>query len=611
MTGEESTSRWRSVENSTSQEAEAILQQLAQALSPVDPELFRLAATLINQREQDLPPEAQLRKAEARYRALVEHIPAVTFLAALDGGTSEIYVSPQIEALLGFSQKEWLENPILWYTQLHPDDRQRWHDEFARTCATGVQFSSEYRFLARDGHVVWVHGQAKVVRDDTGRPLFLQGLAFDISERKRAEEALRRMYDELEILVQQRTAELAKTNEALHAEIGTRQRLEEALRQRAEQLAEESRRKDQFLTMLAHELRNPLAPIRTAAQVMRLLGPVDPAIAKARDVMERQVTHMARLVDDLLDVSRITRGQILLRTEPLDLVALVHAAVEDHRPTFEATGLALAVELPDRPLWLVGDPTRLAQVVGNLLHNAHKFTPAGGQVAVRLAAEPGDGAAVLSVRDSGIGLAPDLLDWLFEPFNQGDQSLDRSRGGLGLGLALVKGLAELHGGTVAAFSPGVGRGSEFTVRLPLSPKSAAPAPTSDRTLPAAGTPLRVLVIEDNPDTAESLQLLLELSGHRVEVAHTGPAGVAAASRLRPDLVLCDIGLPGAMDGFAVARELCAEPHSFRPYLIALSGYGQGEDQRRAQEAGFDRHLTKPVDPRALTRLLETLAPRAS
>jgi PAS domain S-box-containing protein len=374
-------------------------------------------------------------------------------------------------------------------------------------------------------------------------------------------------------------------------------------------LQEADRRKDEFLAMLAHELRNPLAPIRNAVQVLKLLGLAHPQLGQVRDMIDRQVAHLARLVDDLLDVSRITRGKILLRKEHLDLLPLVRTAVEDHRRMLEGTGLKLVVELPDRPLWVEGDPTRLAQVVGNLLHNASKFTDAGGRVAVRLQAEAGGTEAVLGVRDTGIGMDADMLRRLFEPFSQADRSIDRSRGGLGLGLALVKGLVELHGGSVRASSPGPGQGSEFIVRVPLSRATQWEAGAmSDR--PWWVKSLRVLVIEDNWDAAESLRLLLELSGHEVVVTHNGAAGVEAARRQQPDVVLCDIGLPGGMDGYAVARALRADPEQSVATLIAVSGYGQEEDQRRARQAGFDRHLTKPVDPQVLAHLLEMLPARA-
>ena len=321
-----------------------------------------------------------------------------------------------------------------------------------------------------------------------------------------------------------------------------------------EALKEADRHKDEFLAMLAHELRNPLGPIRNAVQVLKLLGPPHREQAQVCGMIERQVTHLARLVDDLLDVSRISRGKILLRKVQLDLVPLVRTAVEDHRSLLEGTGLKLSGDLLEEPLWMIGDPTRLAQVVGNLLQNANKFTDAGGNVTVRLRADLESGTAVLTVQDTGIGMEADLLGRLFEPFRQADRSLDRSRGGLGLGLALVKGLVELHGGSVRSASAGLGLGSEITITLPLC-KRLSPLEESRSPRAVRGKSLQVLVIEDNRDAAESLRLLLQLFGHQVTVAFTGTAGVEVARQLRPDVVLCDIGLPGGLDGYGVARAL--------------------------------------------------------
>jgi signal transduction histidine kinase/CheY-like chemotaxis protein len=383
---------------------------------------------------------------------------------------------------------------------------------------------------------------------------------------------------------------------------GERERAEAALRRHAEELAEADRRKDQFLAMLAHELRNPLAPIRNAVQLLQQLGPAEPLLVRVREVIARQVAHQARLLDDLLDVSRISRGKIELQRQQLEFVRLVGDVAEDHRRVLETAGLTLCLELPQEPVWMEGDPTRLAQVVGNLLGNAAKFTEPGGQVRVRLVAEPESQSAVLSVRDSGIGIAPTMLLHVFELFTQADQGLDRSRGGLGLGLALVKGLVEQHGGSVWAHSEGPGLGSEFNVLLPTiaAPPAevAAPSPA-----PIATGPIRVLVVEDNRDAAETLQDLLELAGCTVALAYSGPQALAIAPEFQPEVVLCDLGLPG-MSGYEVGATLRQHPASARAQLIAVSGYGQAEDRERSQAAGFDRHLVKPVDPAELLRLLE-------
>jgi len=373
---------------------------------------------------------------------------------------------------------------------------------------------------------------------------------------------------------------------------------EEALRKAA-------RRKDEFLAMLGHELRNPLAPIRSSLHVLGMENADETQTVRARATIERQVLHLTRLVDDLLDVSRISQGKILLRKERVDLAELLRATVEDHRGTLTAGGLSLEVRLPPEPLWVHGDPTRLAQALGNVLHNAGKFTDTGGRVAVAAALEEpesGPRTAVVSVRDTGIGIAPEVLAELFEPFSQAPPGLDRGRGGLGLGLAVVRRLVELHGGTVAASSAGADRGTEIRLRLPLDSERAAVAALQP-VAPPVHRSRRCLIIEDNRDAAESMAALLELSGHEVTVAHDGTEGVARARLIQPEVVVCDIGLPGGLDGYAVARALRADPELAGCRLIALTGYGQEEDQRRAREAGFDVHLTKPADPEVLRRLI--------
>ncbi len=386
-------------------------------------------------------------------------------------------------------------------------------------------------------------------------------------------------------------------------ERAARQRLEDALRQRMEELAEANRRKTEFLAVLAHELRNPLAPIFSSLEVLAV-APTEEAAARARAVVERQVRHMAHLLDDLLDVSRISRGKILLRRQPVDLARLVRETAEDHRRPLEEAGVTLEAAVPPEAVWVSGDATRLAQVAGNLLSNAAKFTPSGGRVQVRLECVPGREEVVLTVRDTGVGIEPAVLARLFEPFAQGEVSSER--GGLGLGLAMVRGLVELHGGSVSVFSAGRNRGAEFRIALPLASPDAVPteaaAPPINGAAPApAGR--RVLVIDDNRDAADTLRDLLELSRHQVEVAYTGPDGLEIARRFRPDVVLCDLGLPG-MDGYTVASRLREDAATAAAHLIAVTGYGQEEDRRRTREAGFDLHLTKPVDPSRLRELLE-------
>ena len=364
-------------------------------------------------------------------------------------------------------------------------------------------------------------------------------------------------------------------------------------------LQTEARRKDEFLAMLGHELRNPLAPIRNSLYVLALAEASGEQTQRARETIDRQVAHLTRLVDDLLDISRISRGKISLRKERLDLVALVRSAAEDHRLSASAAGLELRLELPDGALWVSADSTRLSQVVGNVLHNAVKFTDRGGRIAVSLREQ--EGQALVSVVDTGVGMGPEALETLFEPFSQVDAGIDRSRGGLGLGLALVRRLVEMHGGTVAAHSQGANMGTRIDIHLPLEERRETAAPPPAAKAPAG--PRRCLLIEDNLDAAESMGLLLELSGHEVRIAHDGFQGLEAARRFQPDVVLCDIGLPGGLDGYEVARRMRQDSDLAGVRLIALTGYGQEEDQRRALEAGFDVHLTKPADPVTLERIL--------
>ena len=375
---------------------------------------------------------------------------------------------------------------------------------------------------------------------------------------------------------------------------------EKRLRETARQLAEADRRKDDFLVMLAHELRNPLAPMRTALGILQSQRENPRTIDRVRGTLDRQLRHLVRLVDDLLDVSRIIRGRVALQEERLDLTRLVRLWAEDHQPTIEAAGLSLALHTPETPVWVVGDATRLVQVLDNLLQNAMKFTGRGGQLTVTLTTSGPE--AVLSVRDTGVGIDPGLLPHLFEIFTQAEQTLARSQGGLGLGLAVVKGLAELHGGTVEAASAGLGTGAEFTLRLPLQ----AELPALTEAPPSAGSPsrhLRILVVEDNRDAADTLAELLGLFDYDVAVAYTGLEGVEAALRFRPEVVLCDLGLPGC-DGYEVARRLRRAPGTACARLIAVTGYGSIEDHERSREAGFDAHLVKPVDADELLGQLE-------
>ncbi len=356
--------------------------------------------------------------------------------------------------------------------------------------------------------------------------------------------------------------------------------------------------KDELLAMLGHELRNPLASIRSSLYILAQRTATEEQSTRARETIDRQVTHLTHLVDDLLDISRLSRGKVILRRETLDLAMLTRSTVNDYRPAISAAGLDLELDLADE-ICVNVDPTRLAQVIGNVLHNAVKFTQPGGHLKVSLCEEGQQ--ALLSIEDSGVGMEEATLALLFEPFSQAEGGIDRSQGGLGLGLALVKQLVKMHGGTVEAHSQGAHMGTRIDVRIPLDHHfEAPPVPIEER---AESRGRRCLVIEDNADAAESMGLLLELSGHQVEIAADGRQGLETARRFRPDVVLCDIGLPGGMDGYEVARQMREDPLLSQARLIALTGYGQEEDRRRAREAGFDIHLTKPADPVMLGRLL--------
>lgn len=368
-------------------------------------------------------------------------------------------------------------------------------------------------------------------------------------------------------------------------------------------LRESDRRKDEFLAMLSHELRNPLAPVRSALWLLDS-GTGPEQATRARQVIARQVAHLGRIVDDLLDLTRVSRGKIDVRTARVDLVEIVRRTAEDHHPLFLAHDVTLAVGLGARPVWIEADGTRIAQAIGNLLQNAVKFTEAGGHVDVAVADEP-DGTAVVCVRDDGIGIPPALLERIFEPFMQADESLHRTRGGVGLGLPLVKALVELHGGTAGARSKGKGLGAEFTIRLPVAaPPAAAPAPARTS---GKGAHRRVLVVDDNVDAAETLREVLLSWGHEVEVAYDGMEGLAKARAFRPDVVLCDIGLP-TVNGYEVAQALQADPALAGAVRVAVTGYARPEDRRRALEAGFHRHLGKPVELDQISDILDE-APR--
>ncbi len=360
-----------------------------------------------------------------------------------------------------------------------------------------------------------------------------------------------------------------------------------------------------FLAMLSHELRNPLAPLMTSVDILRMRNVSDPVVQQTSDVIARQVHHLTRLVDDLMDVSRITSGRIALSHALIDVAVPVARAIELSRPLIDAKSHSLHLLLPEHPVMVSGDLTRLTQVMVNLLNNAAKYTPKGGRIDLTASAE--NGSVVIRVRDTGSGMPRELVPRVFDLFTQGQRSLDRSEGGLGVGLTLVQKIIALHGGTVTAHSEGVGRGSEFVIRLPRDSAKKAPEPPPRNSDDGDAPRLRVLVVDDNKDAAESLATLLELWGHEVKRVYDGSRALDVSASYRPEVIFLDIGLPG-MDGYAVAGRLRGMPETARAVLVAVTGYGQEEDRRRSRRAGFDHHLVKPVAPETLRLLLTSLEP---
>lgn len=475
-----------------------------------------------------------------------------------DVASDVVYVSPEYRELYGLAPDVRLTYD-LWLNQLvHPDDRKRVDDYGREFFNSESDYRIEFRILHPARGERWVMGVGTLSRNPTGQPMRFTGINLDITERKKAETAVR----------------------------------------------EANRHKDEFLAMLGHELRNPLGIITTALELMRYKDVTDASL-ELRDMIDGQVQHMRRLIDDLLDVTRITTGKIHLEKGPCELSGIISKTVAAYHENFKTSGLSLEVTLPDQPFFFTGDRTRIEQIIGNLLHNATKFTESGGKVAVGLSASSDGKSAIMTVRDTGVGIDATTLPRIFETFTQADRAVDRSRGGLGLGLALVKGLVELHGGEAKAESEGIGKGSTFTLRLPLDVPSISPVSQEHGYLPRV-RPCRMVIIEDNFLAARSTQMLLNELGHQTEIAHNGIQAIALVEQFRPEVVLCDLGLPG-IDGYEVAKRLRHRSNLPELYLISTSGYGQEEDKQRALEAGFDAHLVKPIDFRELQRLLSELA----
>ena len=505
--------------------------------------------------------EEGLRASEERLRMAHEAARVGSF--EWDPQTGLNSWTPELEAMYGLPRGGFARTEAAWENLVHPDDRAEAIRRVEDAFETGAPTEAEWRVVWPDGSVHWLSGHWQVLTDASGKKR-MTGINLDVTERKRAEEL--------------RASEAA--------------------------LREADRQKNRFLAVLSHELRNPLAPIRNSLYILEHAAPGGEQGRRAQAVIDRQVGQLTWLINDLLDVTRIAHGKVRLQRQQLDLNELAQHTAEDHRSLYARSDVRLEVLPAPAEVWVQGDRTRLVQVIGNLLQNAAKFTPQGGMTTLSVQSDPARGHATLTVQDTGTGFQPELLPRLFQAFAQADATLDRSKGGLGLGLALVKGLVEMHGGSVHAASGGPGKGAAFTVMLPLDTTYTAVPPTPpQRSAPGGtGAPARLLVIEDNEDAAETLREALELDQHTVEVAYTGREGIERARAFHPVAVLCDIGLPG-MDGYEVARTMRADPELRCIALIAVSGYAQAEDVAAAKAAGFDAHLAKPPSIESLERTL--------
>jgi PAS domain S-box-containing protein len=500
--------------------------------------------------------EEALRNSEQLYRAIGESIDYGVWVCDPQGRNT--YVSDSFLKLVGMTQEQC--SHFGWGDALHPDDAQRTIAAWRECVRTGGIWDVEHRYRGVDGNWHPILARGVPVRNERGEITAWAGINLDISRLKHVEEELR----------------------------------------------DADRRKDEFLAVLAHELRNPLAPIRTGLELMRLAADDPAAVEELRSTMDRQSQQMVRLIDDLLDVSRITRGTVELRKRRVELSAIIESAVETARPIIEEMGHRLSVDVPKQPIVLEADATRLAQVVSNLLNNAAKYMDRGGSI--ELVADRQQGVAVVTVKDSGIGIPTEMFDRIFDMFTQADGSLDRAHGGLGIGLTLVKRLVEMHGGSVEVRSAGRDQGSEFTVRLPAVVGLLSEPVENDGDSPASTIKRRILVVDDNETAAEVLAMLLKALGNDVRTAFDGLTAIDLAEQFLPDIVLLDIGMP-KLNGYETAQRIRQQSWGKDMVLAALTGWGQDEDRRRTQEAGFDHHFVKPLEPDVLQKLLAEHEPR--
>ena len=507
---------------------------------------------------QDREAQRSLQVSQQRFVALAEAMPQLVLITSPEG-TNE-YVNGRWRAYTGLNA----EDAVGWQI-VHPSETECASTRWARSLKTGEPYELEVRLRRHDGAYRWFMARAIAERDAHGKVVRWFGTCTDIDAAKRTEESLR-------------TTEAALRKAHVH--------------------------KDTFLAILSHELRNPLAPIRSAARLLESPKLERSDLERTCATICRQVQHMAALLDDLMDVSRVTRGVLIIKKQYVELSPILDAALETARPLIDSKQHRLTLESPMSPISLEADPLRLTQVIANLLTNAAKYTDPKGHIHVR--AQLVGTQVVISVKDSGIGLAQEMLPNIFTLFSQAQPDSERSGGGLGIGLALVKGLVELHGGTVDARSEGLNRGSEFSVVLPIATNTvlahSIPVPSGE---PAIQQPRRILIADDSRDSAESLALGLRLSGHEVLVAHSGPEAVAIAVHKRPAVIILDIGMPG-LSGYEVAKRIRQEAWGSRAMLVALTGWGRDDDKQQARAAGFDHHLTKPIDPRDLESLMSSM-----
>ncbi len=500
--------------------------------------------------------EAALRESEAKFRTIADAMPQMVWSTRPDGYHD--YYNQQWYDFTGVPLHS--TDGDGWNQMFHPDDQARAWSAWRHSLATGETYEVHYRLRNGSGEYRWTLGRALPVRDESGRIIRWMGTCTDIHDQKIAEEELKK----------------------------------------------QSQRKDEFLAMLAHELRNPLAPISTAAKLLKMTATDPKRVQQASEIISRQVTHMTELVEDLLDVSRVTRGLVQLERELVDLKLVVTHAIEQVRPIIENRHHELSVHMASGPVVVEGDRTRLVQVVANILNNAAKYTPQGGQITVSL--ETHGDKACIQVSDNGSGIAPTLLPYIFNLFSQGQRTPDRSQGGLGLGLSLVKQITSLHGGEATAESAGVGKGSKFTVSLPLVRKQSDQArehPQRNREERAVGS-VDIMIVDDNLDAARSLAELLRANGHRVAVAENASRALESVNKESTQLFVLDIGLPG-MDGYELARRLRTDPATADSVIVALTGYGQAKDRLLSKAAGFNHHFIKPLDMTQLDKLLKDIA----